>query len=131
MVLSSGLEDAKLRLKKEYETIQRAKAFTETKLPDGKIEDEANRLKQLRNPFLDTSVRDLLDAFILTWHKIIFELLDVKKYDPLYENTEWWEKMKTLFYLLKEIFWVDDRLFYIGIGFIIASFFVFFILVTQ
>ena len=131
MVLSSGLEDAKLRLKKDYESIQRLKAFVETKLPDGKLEDEANRLKQLRNPFLDTSVRDLLDAFILTWHKILFELLDVQKYNVLYEDTEWWDKIRALFYLLKDVFWIDDRLFYIGIGFIIASFFVFFIMVTQ
>jgi predicted nucleotidyltransferase len=131
MVLSSGLEDAKLRLKKEYETIQQAKAFKETKLPDGAVEDEKNRLKGLRNPFLDTSVRELVDVFVLTWHKIIFELLDVEKYNVLYEDTEWWDKAKALFFLLKEIFWVDDRLFYVGVGLVIASFFVFFILVTQ
>lgn len=131
MVLSSVLEDAKLRLRKEYESIQRSKAFKETKLPNGEMADEANRSKQLRNPFLDTSVRELLDTFVLTWHKIIFELLDVKKYDMLYEDTEWWDKVRTLFFLLKDIFWIDDRLFYIGVGFIIISFFVFFLLVTQ
>ena len=131
MVLSSGLEDAKLRLRKEYDKIQKSKAFVETKLPDGAKEDETNLRDQLRNPFLDKSVRDLMDAFVLTWHKIIFEVLDVKKYDVLYEDTEYWDKAIQLFFILREIFWVNDRLFYIGIGFIIASFFVFFILVTE
>lgn len=131
MVLSSGLEDAKLRLRKEYDKIQKSKAFVETKLPDGAKEDEKNLQDQLRNPFLDKSVRDLMDAFVLTWHKIIFEVLDVKKYDVLYEDTEYWDKAIQLFFILREIFWVNDRLFYIGIGFIIASFFVFFILVTE
>lgn len=131
MVLSSGLEDAKLRLRKEYDKIQKSKAFVETKLPDGAKEDERNLQDQLRNPFLDKSVRDLMDAFVLTWHKIIFEVLDVKKYDVLYEDTEYWDKAIQLFFILREIFWVNDRLFYIGIGFIIASFFVFFILVTE
>jgi nitrate reductase gamma subunit len=55
----------------------------------------------------------------------------VEKYNVLYEDTEWWDKAKALFFLLKEIFWVDDRLFYVGVGLVIASFFVFFILVTQ
>ena len=99
-------------------------AFKPTKLP--KDEEE----KPVKNPFLDVSVRELVDEFVLTWHKILIELMDMKKYDVL-KTGEWWDKLYALFFILKDVFWIDDRLFHIGIGFVVMSFFVFFICVTY
>ena len=79
---------------------------------------------------MDVSVRELIDEFVLTWHKIIMDLLDFKRYDKL-NKKEWWDTLIELFYILREVFWVDDRIFHIGVGFIVISFFVFFICVTH
>tara|TARA_Y100000389_G_C17460886_1_gene521607 strand:+ start:2792 stop:3187 length:396 start_codon:yes stop_codon:yes gene_type:complete len=131
MVLNSSLEDAALNVQKEYAKLKRSKEFKQTVLPDGDIEMEDIKEKNSKNPFLDTSVRDLIDAFVLTWHKIIFDLLEINRYDKLLEETEWWDKLKEIIKIFIDVFWIDDRIFHVGIGFIIASFFVFFILVSQ
>ena len=44
-----------------------------------------------------------MDDFVLTWHKILLELLDFKKYEDL-KYGEWWDKVIELFNILKEIF---------------------------
>ena len=127
MVLSTYHEDAKIRIQKENEKIQQQKEFKETKLKKNIPESKDH----LVNPFLDINVRQLIDDFVMTWHKIIMDLLDFSNYENIKSQNEWWEVLSAIIVLLKKIFWVDDRIFYIGIGFVIASFFVFFICVTQ
>jgi|TARA_B100001996_G_scaffold204805_1_gene156888 hypothetical protein len=124
-LLDTSVEDSKIRMRKELEEIKRQKKFKSTDLPEDFIDE-----KESENPFLDISVRQLIDEFVLTWNKIILELLDFKRYDDL-KYGEWWDKLIELFKILKEVFWVDNRLFHIGVGFIIISFFVFFICVTN
>lgn len=127
MVLSTYHEDAKIRIQKENEKIQQQKEFKETKLKKNIPESKDH----LINPFLDINVRQLIDDFVMTWHKIIMDLLDFNNYGNIKAQNEWWEMLTAIFVLFKKIFWVNDRIFYIGIGFVIASFFVFFICVTQ
>ena len=127
MVLSTYHEDAKINVQKEVDKIQQQKEFKETKLKKNIPESKDH----LINPFLDINVRQLIDDFVMTWHKIIMDLLDFSNYENIKSQNEWWEVLSAIIVLLKKIFWVDDRIFYIGIGFVIASFFVFFICVTQ
>lgn len=87
---------------------------------------------QAPNPFLDKSVRSLIDDFVLTWHRIIMELLEFERYDKLKDDDlEFWEKLYIFLRIMSDIFWKADRIFYIGAGFCVLSFFVFFILATQ
>ena len=123
--LSTFKEDQKLRVEEEARKVEREKEFEETELPEDYIEKNIKK-----DPFLDVSVRELIDEFVLTWHKIIMDLLDFKRYDKL-NKKEWWDTLIELFYILREVFWVDDRIFHIGVGFIVISFFVFFICVTN
>ena len=125
MVLLSNYDlDKNIIVENEIKKLDDQMAFKPTTLP--KDEDE----KPIKNPFLDISVRELVDEFVLTWNKILIELMDMKKYDVL-KTGEWWDKLYALFFILKEVFWVDDRLFHIGVGFVVMSFFVFFVCVTY
>jgi len=123
MVLDTSIADSKIKIRDELKKLEKDKSFKRTELPADKVENNSSK-----NPFLDVSVRELVDDFVLTWHKILFELLDVKKYEDL-KYGEWWDTVIEIFNILKEVFWVDDRLFHIGVGFVILSFFVFFICV--
>tara|TARA_X000000368_G_scaffold111373_2_gene86677 strand:+ start:8081 stop:8461 length:381 start_codon:yes stop_codon:yes gene_type:complete len=125
MVLDTSIADSKIKIRDELKKLEKDKSFKRTELPADKVENNSSK-----NPFLDVSVRELVDDFVLTWHKILFELLDVKKYEDL-KYGEWWDTVIEIFNILKEVFWVDDRLFHIGVGFVILSFFVFFICVTH
>lgn len=126
MDLNTSYQDKVLTIEKEFEEIEKQKKFIETKLP----ENIDTHVVDSKNPFLDTSVRSLIDDFVLTWHKILIELLDVTKYKTI-RRDEWWNFLQDLFLILKNVFWIKNRLFHIGLGFIIIAFFVFFILVTQ
>tara|TARA_Y100000389_G_C17468996_1_gene528513 strand:+ start:7663 stop:8079 length:417 start_codon:yes stop_codon:yes gene_type:complete len=126
MDLNTSYQDNVLTIEKEFEEIEKQKKFIETKLP----ENIDTHVVDSKNPFLDTTVRSLIDDFVLTWHKILIELLDVTKYKTI-RRDEWWNFLQDLFLILKNVFWIKNRLFHIGLGFIIIAFFVFFILVTH
>lgn len=93
---------------------------------------KANEKMPEKNPFLDLSVRTLLDEFVLTWHKIFLDLLDPKIISG--ENakgTEWWDYLISIFVNIFNVLWVKERIFYVGVGLIVISFFVFFIFATS
>lgn len=126
MDLNTSYQDNVLRIEKEFAEIEKLKELKETKLPDNIDEHETDTT----NPFLDRTVRSLLDDFVLTWNKILIELLDITRYEQI-RRDEWWHFLQDIFTMLKEVFWIQDRLFHIGFGFIVISFFVFFIMVTK
>ena len=127
MGLSTAQEDAKIRIEKEVARLEKARELKPTVIPNN---DNTN-IDEIANPFLDIPLRELIDDFVMTWHKIIMEFLDFKNYSHLKKQREWWDILIALLFLLKKILWVQDRLFHIGVGFIIMSFFVFFICVSQ
>ena len=128
MVLSTYSELKKIESNDYNKDINEKKEMKETKLPKNKNFDNY----QAPNPFLDKSVRSIIDEFVLTWHRIIMELLEFERYDKLKdEDLEFWEKLYIFLRIMSDIFWKADRIFYIGMGFCILSFFVFFILATQ
>ena len=128
MVLSTYSELQKIESNEYKKDINEKKEMKETKLPKNKNFDNYNP----SNPFLDRSVRSIIDEFVLTWHRIIMELLEFERYEKLKdEDLEFWEKLYIFLRIMSDIFWKADRIFYIGMGFCILSFFVFFILATQ
>ncbi len=128
MVLSTYSELNKIESNDYKKDINEKKEMKETTLPKNKNFDNY----QAPNPFLDKSVRSIIDEFVLTWHRIIMELLEFERYEKLKdEDLEFWEKLYIFLRIMSDIFWKSDRIFYIGMGFCILSFFVFFILATQ
>ena len=87
MVLDTSIADSKIKLRDELNKLEKEKSFKPTELPADKIENDSSK-----NPFLDVSVRELVDDFVLTWNKILLELLDFKKYEDL-KYGEWWDKV--------------------------------------
>lgn len=97
-----------------------------TKLPSPP--DEQTDSKE--SPFLDISVRTLFDNFVMTWHKIIIDLLNPELYAQ--DNTkEWWDRFYAIIIRILSVFWVPDRIFYVGVGLVVASFFTFFIFAAS
>lgn len=135
MDLNTSYQDKLIDIDNELKTFSRYKQFSKKEKPFSNLDEISSDKfdgdsRGSNNPFLDKSVRSLLDEFVLTWHKIFLELLDIPKYDTI-RRDEWWNFLQDLFMFLKNIFWINDRLFHIGMGFVIISFFVFFIFVTQ
>lgn len=128
MVYNTQYEDSSIEIRNYLNDIEKKKKFQSTTIPTN---EDANRGEEiLENQFMDISLRELIDDFVLTWHKIIFDLLETNRYAKLKEG-EIWDKMMALIQILLDIFWVENRIFFVGIGFIILSFFVFFITVTN
>ena len=100
MVLSTYHEDAKIRVQKENDKIQQQKEFKETTLPKNIPE----RKDHMTNPFLDTNVRQLIDDFVMTWHKIIMDLLNFDNYENIKAQNEWWDVLLSILALLKKFF---------------------------
>lgn len=131
MDLSTSYQEKLIDIDNKLSEISKKKNLVETDI--NKIEDDLSEFDKdgdQKNRFLDRSVRNLIDEFVLTWHKIMVELLDISQYSVLRKD-EWWNFLIDLFNMLKKIFWVNERLFHIGVGFVIVSFFVFFIFVTK
>ena len=90
MVLSTYSELNKIKSDDYKKDINEKKEMKETTLPKNKNFDNY----QAPNPFLDKSVRSLIDDFVLTWHRIIMELLEFERYDKLKDDDlEFWEKL--------------------------------------
>lgn len=128
MVYNTQYEDSSIEIRNYLNDIEQKKEFKSTSIP---TYENVNRGEEiLKNPFMDISLRELIDDFVLTWHKIIFDLMEYDRYAKLKEG-EIWDKIKASIHILLDVFWVENRIFFVGIGFIILSFFVFFITVTN
>lgn len=130
VVYNTQFEEASNNITNYLNDIKNKKKFKETSLPEN---DQTNTITEedtSNNPFLDISLRQFIDDFVLTWHKIIFDLLEKKRYDKL-KTGEIWDKFLHLIQIFIDVFWIPERIFYVGVGFVIFSFFVFFITVTN
>lgn len=130
VVYNTQFEDASNNITNYLNDIKNKKEFKETSLPENDKTNTSPEEDTSNNPFLDISLRQFIDDFVLTWHKIIFDLLEKKRYDKLKQG-EIWDKFLHLIQIFIDVFWVPERIFYVGVGFIIFSFFVFFITVTN
>ena len=112
---------------KDVNSINEQKKFKETKLPSSFVNTNTTK-----NVLLDKSIRNLFEEFILCWNKIILDLLSPDLYKDLDETKkDWWEMLFNRILKILSVFLVKERIMHIGIGLIIASFFVFFILATN
>lgn len=85
------------------------------------------------NNFFDLSLKNVYINFINTFSNIFSELLLLPKKNFPNSNNEY-QIYNIIFSYTQEIFYIFfqvSRLIYVGIAFIIASFFVFFILTTK
>ena len=86
--------------------------------------------KMKEDTFLKLNLNVLFEDFLLTWHKIIFDLLNPDIY-TIDDSDKWWDSLLIILKKILNIFLESNRLFYVGIGLIIISFFFYFILVTE
>ena len=98
---------------------------------------------------LELSLKQVYDKFVLTWHKIFLELLDPSTYRaPAADNRgageadeageageagakEWWQEAYRIVHVLLGIFTKQDRMIYVGIGLLIASFFSYYLTLSA
>jgi len=78
----------------------------------------------------EISLKTLAENFFNTWNKVFLEVLDLVNYKFTPEK-EWWQHLTTLLLGLLTILTKEDRLIYVGIGMCVASFFIYFILVSK
>lgn len=94
-----------------------------------KKEEKENR----ENNFFDLPLNSIYINFINTFSNIFSDLLSLpKKKTPVSDNE--YQVYNVIFFYIQEIFYIffqTSRLIYVGIAFIIMSFFVFFILTTK
>lgn len=111
---------------KDLENIRKMKL---TKLPKYKKEEEDIE----ENPFLDIPLRTFIDHFVFTWNKIIMNLLEPTLYEmsDTQSGYEWWDKFLIVIVRVLKEFWVKERIFYVGVGFIVISFFIYFIFAAS
>ena len=93
-----------------------------------------------KTEFERMTVVDLMDRFIKTWFNIFDKLLTPSTYkklklDEIDSDDNLVEvcisKMQILFVILKEILWKNEEIFFVGLGFVILSYFVFFVLASK
>ena len=108
--------------------LEKIREMKETRLP----KTPKNTDEEL-NPFLDIPIRTFIDDFVLTWHKILMKLLDHNLYKLSNEQMklEWWDRLFIIIIKILNEFWQKERILYVGVGLVIASFFFFFIFVTY
>ena len=90
--------------------------------------DLIDKIKE--DTFLKLNLKVLFEDFLLTWNKIIFDLLNPEIY-TIDDSDKWWDSLLKILKKILNIFLESNRLFYVGIGLIVISFFVYFILVTE
>lgn len=94
-----------------------------------KKEEKENR----GNNFFDLPLNSIYINFINTFSNIFSDLLSLPKKRTPDSNNEY-QIYNVIFFYIQEIFYIffrTSRLIYVGIAFIIMSFFVFFILTTK
>ena len=93
-----------------------------------------------KTEFERMTVVDLMDRFIKTWFNIFDKLLTPSTYkklklDEIDSDDNLVEvcisKMQILFVILKEILWKNEEKLFVGLGFVILSYFVFFVLASK
>ena len=111
---------------KNLEKIREMKRSQLPKSPNKTTDEELN-------PFLDIPIRTFIDDFVLTWHKILMRLLDPNLYTLSNEQLklEWWDRLFIIITKILKEFWQKERILYVGVGLVIASFFFFFIFATY
>ena len=92
--------------------------------------------KMHREDILELPIQTVIDRFLLTWHSIIIDLTSPDAWKmvtdaPTSAWNEWWLIVGAVFRKLWTVFTHDDRLLYVGIGLVVAAFFVFFITLTA
>jgi len=111
-----------------YEQTKKLNELKEMKIT--KLPSPPDEQTDSKSPFLDISVRTLLDNFVMTWHKIIMDLLNPELYAQDYTK-EWWDRFYVIIIRILSVFWVPDRVFYVGVGLVVVSFFTFFIFAAS
>jgi hypothetical protein len=109
-----------------------------------KVIDEKNQEKQWaddantkladmikKENFTEITLQQLFENFILVWTKIFLEVTDPATYTYTFDQNQWWLYLVNLIYSLFFIFTKEDRLIYVGIGLVIASFFIYYILISA
>ena len=121
---------------KYLNTLNQNNTGNNTKSESTEIMDEMNHSanadlldKMNEDTFLNLNLKTVFEEFLLTWHKIIFDLINPELYIIKTEG-EWWKSLFEATKKILNVFLESKRLFYVGIGLIIISFFVYFILVT-
>lgn len=89
----------------------------------------ANMIK--KENFMEITLNQLFENFILTWTKIFLEIFNVDTYNIEYDVNIWWVYIIELLKRLANIFIRDDRLIYVGIGMVIISFFFYYIMISA
>ena len=93
-----------------------------------------------KTEFERMTVVELMDRFIKTWFNIFDKLLTPSTYkklklDEIDSDDNLVEvcisKMQILFVILKEILWKNEEKLFVGLGFVILSYFVFFVLASK
>lgn len=126
-MLSTETTDTQIEIQKEFQELEEKRKFIESELP----ENPSSTTEEEQNPILDKPVRVLVNEFGNNWNQIFVELLETERYNNLNRGNYVHDFFKELYYILKDIFWKPDRLFHVGIGFVILSFFMYFIFVTD
>tara|TARA_Y100000389_G_scaffold95687_1_gene92361 strand:+ start:365 stop:754 length:390 start_codon:yes stop_codon:yes gene_type:complete len=110
-------------------SLENIRKMQKTRLPKSGIKTTDEEM----NPFLDIPIRTFIDDFVLTWHKILMKLLDNNLYKLSNEQMklEWWDRLFIIIIKILNEFWQKERILYVGLGLVIASFFFFFIFVTY
>ena len=126
-MLSTETTDTQIEIQKEFQELEEKRKFIESELS----ENPSSTTEEEQNPILDKPVRVLVNEFGNNWNQIFVELLETERYNNLNRGNYVHDFFKELYYILKDIFWKPDRLFHVGIGFVILSFFMYFIFVTD
>lgn len=133
MEFSTHAQISALRDYEEEQKLKKNFSFQRAKIPKGNVNHDETHEKDETNIFLDRSVRSLFDSFVLTWHLILLDFLNPQTFqlnDTEMEG-EWWDILRIYLQKLIAVLWKKDRIFHVGVGFVIISFFVYFILVAA
>ena len=81
------------------------------------------------NDFFSLSLKNIIEQFLNTWNIIILEILAINF--RMNKDIEWYEHAYYLMNKILIIFTKNERLLYVGIGFVIASFFAYFLSLSS
>lgn len=79
--------------------------------------------------FFSLSLKNIVETFLNIWNKIILEILDINF--RMNKDIEWYVHAYNLMNKILIIFTKNERLLYVGIGFVIASFFAYFLSLSS
>lgn len=91
--------------------------------------DDLKRKLEEENIF-NMTLKEIIDNVIVTWDVIVTEMINPKLYD-FDDKKDTYENIYTIAINILNILLRKEKIIFVGIGFIILSFFVFFIFVTK